>query len=155
MNENTNNDEQDNQKGNAVSLSTVTIDLDALDSTEALSEDKLIFYDEYQRMVDNILKKARSNIKKIKSKDSSAHNNADEDSQNTPNCFFINGPRGSGKSTLMRAVRQKLVKPGNTAADETTVKLYPLADIDPTELGKGENFFIYLLENIRTSLTKV
>lgn len=154
MNENTNNDEQDNKKGNAASPTAVTIDLDALDSTKALGKKELIFYDECQHMVDNIRKKARSNIKKIKSKNSSVHNNVDADSQSTPNCFFIDGPRGSGKSTLMRAIRQELVHPDNAEADETTVKLYPLADIDPTELGKGENFFIYLLGKIYALLDR-
>lgn len=148
MNENTDNDEQDNKKGNAASPTAVTIDLDALDSTKALGKKELIFYDECQRMVDNIRKKARSNIKKIKSKNSSVHNNVDADSQSTPNCFFIDGPRGSGKSTLMRAVRQELVQTDNAAADGIPVKLYALADVDPTELGKGENFFIYLLGKI-------
>lgn len=147
MNEN-NNNEQDGQKNKASTHSAITIDLDTLDSTKALGEGELIFYDECQRMVDNIRKKARSNIEKIKSKDSGDSNNVDEGSQSTPNCFFIDGPRGSGKSTLMRAVRQELVYADNDSDDEIPVKLYALANVDPTELGKGENFFIYLLGKI-------
>lgn len=148
MNENTNNDEQDNQKGNAASPTAVTIDLDALDSTKALGEGELIFYDECRHMVDNIRKKADRNVEKLKSKDSSVRNNVVEDTQGTPNCFFINGSRGSGKSTLLRAIRHRLVNGERTSDKETPIKLYPLADVDPTELGRGENFFIYLLGKI-------
>lgn len=154
MNENTSNYEQDNQTGNRVATSAVTINLDTLDSTKALGAGELIFYDEYRRMVENIRKKARSNIKKINSEDSSVRNNVYEGSQSTPNCFFIDGPRGSGKSTLMRAVREELVDSDHDSHDQMPVKLYALADVDPTELGKGENFFIYLLGKIYELLDK-
>ncbi len=148
MTENANNDKQDNMKENAPTLSTVTIDLDALDSTKALGEGELIFDEECHSLVDNIRKTAGRNIEKLKSKDSSVHNDVDEDTQGTPNCFFINGQRGSGKSTLLRAVRHNLVHGDNSTKKETAIKLFSLADVDPTELGRGENFFIYLLGKI-------
>lgn len=154
MNENTNNDEQDNMKEKASTLSTVTIDLDTLDSTKALGEGELIFDDECRQMVDNISNKAKSNIEMLKAKYRCDYNYIGEDSQSTPNCFFIDGPRGSGKSTLLRAVRHILVNGERTFDDKKPVKLYSLADVDPTELGRGENFFIYLMGKIYALLDK-
>ena len=152
MNENKNDNKDENQKENIAAPSTITIDLDALDSTKPLGEGKLIFYDECVRMVKNIRKKAGSNIKKLKLKDNCNPNEADDDSQGTPNCFFIDGPRGSGKSTLLRAVKHNLISSNHDNNKESEIQIFSLADVDPTELGKGENFFIYLLGKIYLQL---
>lgn len=154
MNENTDNNEQDNQEEIATTPSAVTIDLDTLDSTDPLDKEELIFRDECERMVDTILKKSASNIKQIKAKDNSDCVKDDEGSHRTPNCFFIDGPRGAGKSTLLRAIRHILLDEKRATDHEKHITLYSLADIDPTELGRGENFFIYLLGKIYATLER-
>lgn len=148
MNENTNNDKQDKKKEGST-LPTTTIDLDALDSTEALSEDKLIFYDECQRMAEKIRQKAMHNIGKGH-RDTNDKSNVD--TKNAPSCFFIDGPRGSGKSTLLRAIRDAVASDKLNTNKNPNVQIFPLADVDPTELGKGENFFVYLLGKVYSQL---
>lgn len=148
MNENTNNDKQDKKKEGST-LPTTTIDLDALDSTEALCEDKLIFYDECQRMAEKIRQKAMHNIEKGH-RDTNDKSNVD--TKNAPSCFFIDGPRGSGKSTLLRAIRDAVASDKLNTNKNPNVQIFPLADVDPTELGKGENFFVYLLGKVYSQL---
>lgn len=127
--------------------SDININLDTLDSTDALKEKELIFLGQYRLMIEKILAKATLNREQLQNQcNHGQYGKEDDEARGVPSCFFIDGSRGSGKSTLMRAVRQALVK-----GDEHNVlvapadRLYLLADIDPTELGKGENFFLYLL----------
>lgn len=126
----------------------IIINLDTLDSTEVRGEAELIFREQFEQLVRKIRRKASENKRWL---DAQAvcerkKGEANDESRSVPSCFFIDGSRGSGKSTLMRAVREELVN-GKIKSDES-IRLYPLADIDPTELGKGENFFLYLLGRI-------
>lgn len=125
----------------------VTINLDTLDSNEVRREGELIFQKQFRQLVRKIRRKAGENRDWLEEQEKyGRYRMAQEDeSRGIPTCFFIDGSRGSGKSTLMRAVRDALVNGKNQQEGEPQISLYPLADVDPTELGKGENFFLYLL----------
>ncbi|MDO5449942.1 MAG: hypothetical protein Q4F30_03525 [Akkermansia sp.] len=127
-------------------MSTITINLDTLDSTEALQKGELIFQEECNHLVKKIQDKVCENYTKTSSNSSrnNSHGTITDEARNIPSCFFIDGARGSGKSTLLRAVRAALLNND----DNKTPSIYPLADVDPTELGKGENFFIHLLGRV-------
>lgn len=56
-------------------------------------------------------------------------------------CFFINGARGSGKSTFLKAIVKDLTE----GEDPHFVKLL---DVDPTQLGDNEHFFMYFIGEI-------
>lgn len=121
----------------------IVINLDKLESTDALERENLIFQEQYDLLVKKIRRKAKENKKRFEKKECGKHKKQNDEERGVPSCFFIDGSRGSGKSTLMRAVREKLIE---CEGDDEV--LYPLADVDPTELGKGENFFLYLLSRI-------
>lgn len=57
--------------------------------------------------------------------------------------YYIGGGRGSGKSTFLRALIDSLEHP--ETATEGAKTIVHLATVDPTTLGSGENFFIYIL----------
>lgn len=137
MNENDIQNQQDD------TLGEVVINLNTLDSTKVLKEEELIFHEECRRMVEKIQEKLNNNRDKFDTKGILTSSNLDTDG--AANCFFIDGPRGSGKSTLLRAIRHILVNGDTAHKAEQHIRLFSLADIDPTELGKGENFFIYIL----------
>lgn len=128
----------------------VTINLDTLDSNEVRSEGELIFQKQFRQLVKKIRRKARENNDWLAEQEKYGQwsKEQEDESRGIPTCFFINGSRGSGKSTLMRAVRDALVNGKSLQEGEPQISLYPLADVDPTELGKGENFFLYLLGRI-------
>lgn len=72
----------------------------------------------------------------------------DESCKKTDECapvkqptYYIGGGRGSGKSTFLRALIHRLTDPEN----KTGERVENLTTIDPTTLGSGENFFIYIL----------
>lgn len=138
-------------------LEPITIDLDKLESTDVLNPNELIFVEQFEFLLGKIREKARSNQFQLMNKSvcrqtgetcGQRKRERNDETRGVPSCFFIDGSRGSGKSTLLRAVRDALVKGKFFRKDETPVYLYPLADVDPTELGKGENFFLYLLGRI-------
>ena len=56
-------------------------------------------------------------------------------------CFFINGARGSGKSTFLKAVVKDLTEGENP-------HFVKLLDVDPTQLGDNEHFFMYFIGEI-------
>ncbi len=121
----------------------ITIELDTLESTDALDPKHLIFQEQYDLLVKKIRRKSKENRARLTKKECGEHKKQNDEARGVPCCFFIDGTRGSGKSTLMRAVRERLIK-----CEGDDEGLYPLADVDPTELGKGENFFLYLLGRI-------
>lgn len=128
----------------------VTINLNTLDSNEVRSEGELIFQKQFKQLVRKIRRKASENADWLKEQEKSRwrHHEQEDESRGIPTCFFIDGSRGSGKSTLMRAVRDALINGKILQEEESLISLYSLADVDPTELGKGENFFLYLLSRI-------
>lgn len=126
----------------------ITINLDTLESTDVLERKNLIFQDQFDLLVKKIRRKAKENRDKLENLECRETPKQDDEARGVPSCFFIDGTRGSGKSTLMRAVRDALVKGKFKENEENKICLYSLADVDPTELGKGENFFLYLLARI-------
>lgn len=129
---------------------SIVINLDTLESTDVLDRRNLIFQDQYDLLVSKIRRKAQENSDWLKTQAvcGGKKKELDEETRGVPSCFFIDGTRGSGKSTLMRAVRDALIKGKFQENEQNKICLYPLADVDPTELGKGENFFLYLLSRI-------
>lgn len=129
---------------------SIIINLDRLESTEVRGRGELIFRDQFEELVRKISGKAAQNIQLLEKAESAqpSAQKTDDINRGVPTCFFIDGPRGSGKSTLMRSVRDALLNGNVSQTDVYTGGLYPLADIDPTELGKGENFFLFLLGRI-------
>lgn len=118
------------------------INLDALDATKSLDANQLIYRDLMNRLCEKIQAIAKEN----------------KDQQNTNwqhPCFFINGARGTGKSTLLRGLTKKLTEnsPAVSAAPATSdarpkAKISLLAEIDPTELAEGESFFVHMLSRV-------
>lgn len=134
-------------------MSSVKIYLDKLDSVEVCKGEELIFHRQHDALVDKIRRTAERNkrtLKRVSQEDAREHENTDsERGRGMPHCFFIDGSRGSGKSTLLRAVRESLVMP---PSEGSTARICSLADVDPTELGTEENFFMYLLGRIYKKL---
>lgn len=56
-------------------------------------------------------------------------------SPDVPALFFINGGRGSGKSTFLQSLRKSLCEPTHYEC-----KIDVLAEVDPTELADTEDF---------------
>lgn len=107
---------------------TCTIDLDRLGDVDAVrSIDDLIFSEEARAFRDNIL---------------AAKNNK------LGACFFINGARGSGKSTFLKAIVKDLTEGENP-------HFVKLLDVDPTQLGDNEHFFVYFISEILRSIRGV
>lgn len=121
----------------------IIINLDTLESTDVLKRENLIFQEQYDLLIKKIRRKAKENKARLSKKVCGENKKQNDEERGVPSCFFIDGTRGSGKSTLMRAVRAALIE-----CDGEEEGLYSLADVDPTELGKGENFFLYLLSRI-------
>lgn len=113
----------------------VIVNLDDLDSTKPLEEENLIFGDAFKYLTDNVVRKVKDNTKFLET-----HKEYPAARKNNL-CFFINGGRGMGKSTLLRALRHHLEKNSNN-------EIRLLAKIDPTELGEKEHFFVHLLSEI-------
>lgn len=113
----------------------ISINLDVLSSIENIPAEPLIFQRQYETLIQKILHIAKKNIEEKNKQDIGSRA-----------CFFIDGTRGSGKSTLMRAVRKALTEPEKDEIKNLCIT--SLADIDPTELAKGENFFMYILGKI-------
>lgn len=134
-------------------MSSVKIYLDKLDSVEVCKGEELIFHRQHDALVDKIRRTAERNkrtLKRVLQEDAREHENTDsERGRGMPHCFFIDGSRGSGKSTLLRAVRESLVMP---PSEGSAARICSLADVDPTELGTEENFFMYLLGRIYKKL---
>lgn len=115
--------------------SHISINLDALSSIDDMPPESLIFSHLHTILVDKIRAVAAKNLEEKSKQDIGSRA-----------CFFIDGTRGSGKSTLMRAVRKKLTS--DKTKEENKISIVSLADIDPTELAKGENFLMYILGKI-------
>lgn len=116
----------------------IIINLDELDSTKQYEKENLIYREKLDFLLKQIGKKVGENIKKENK----------EILRNHP-CFFINGGRGSGKTTLLQALQRTLCE---TSSDRP--KILSLAELDPTRLAEGENFFLHMLGHIHKLLDK-
>lgn len=129
-----------------VSMDAIKIYWDSLDTVEVCRPEELIFFNQHDVLVHKMRKVAEKNKRLMETaRKSKARGGEAENGYGMPHCFFIDGTRGSGKSTLMRSVRRSLVAP---QSGEPRVRIRSLADVDPTELGKEENFFMYILGRI-------
>lgn len=120
----------------------IEINLELLGQTISLQENELIYRDQIKEMQKKIIEHTRVNVKEMEKygKTSIMHHP----------CFFINGGRGSGKSTVLRALRSSL--DNCVSPDGHKIKL--LADLDPTELADTENFFVHILGRVQKQLQK-
>lgn len=121
-------------------IKKTTINLDELERESPLSMDELIYRDLLSKLNTKIKEKALENVKKIRHDDNVTL-------ANLP-CFFINGKRGSGKTTIVRSLQNNL----NEIED---IKLRMLASIDPTCFGEEESFFIYVLGCVQKKFQEI
>lgn len=64
-----------------------------------------------------------------------------------PSCYFIDGERGTGKTTCLNALRHALCL-------DSDASIYSLADIEPADMAEGENFFLCLLTHVMGVIKK-
>lgn len=121
---------------------SIEINLEFLGKTEPLQEHELIYRNQIREMRDKIIAQSKVNVNEMSKGDKTAI-------MHHP-CFFINGGRGSGKSTVLRALRKSL--DNHDKDDNHKIKL--LADLDPTELADTENFFVHILGRVQKQLQK-
>ena len=115
----------------------IVINLDDLERTKQYKDTELIYGAEFRYLLAQIKKKVQENA-----------NSRDGEIQHHP-CFFINGGRGSGKTTLLQALKRALCEVSSEAP-----KIAPLAELDPTILSDGENFFVHMLGHVHKLLNK-
>lgn len=126
-----------------MSTAQLLIDLDTLGRNRVLPPEQLIFRTQFDELCRTIRSAAKENIELLKNQGGDDTGKAEDGTYELSRCFFIDGARGSGKSTLLRAVRYALLH-----GEEPGIRIASLADVDPTELGKVENFFLYLMGRI-------
>lgn len=128
-----------------MSTEQIKINWNDLGNERVLNPDELIFRKQHQDLCRAMRRAAEENVRKSAAVASCCMDCMEtaETSYELSRCFFIDGSRGCGKTTLMRAVRAALLERG-----EGTARIASLADVDPTELGKEENFFLYLMGRI-------
>lgn len=119
----------------------ITIHLDELGKTKPLPPEDLIYRDDIQNFKETIQSIVKDNLDAIERRDrvSVIHQP----------CFFVNGERGSGKSTVLRELQ------GALCSDEkkkSEVRMGLLASIDPTELADTESFFVHILGRVQKLL---
>lgn len=131
---------QSNKAAAMTNIKKTTINLDELERESPLSMDELIYRELLGKLNIKIKEKALENVKKIKHDDNVTL-------ANLP-CFFINGKRGSGKTTIVRSLQNNL----NRIED---IKLRMLASIDPTCFGEEESFFIYVLGCVQKKFQEI
>lgn len=116
---------------------SIYINLSHLEQTSAYKADELIYRNERDVWAKQIRQDLATNLEEAKS--------ADQKSQvlfKQPT-YYIGGGRGSGKSTFLRALIDSLEHPETGTEDAESI--VHLSTVDPTTLGSGENFFIYIL----------
>lgn len=133
-----------------MSDTNIVVDLDMLDTNQQLSENQLIYREECKDFARQIREAANNNIKLV-GEDRGAHKYIVYDEKqdnrsymiNSNPCFFVNGARGTGKSTFLKALTKKL-----TEDDKVNLPIALLASVDPTALGESESFFVHILSKI-------
>lgn len=126
------------------------IDLDKLDSDEPLKENSYIYKDLLELLYKRVRETAKANREYAKERGRGSR--AGFGIRQHP-CFFINGGRGTGKSTLLRGIREKLIDSSSRFDSDISFSL--LAEVDPTELAEGESFMIHMLSHIWEQMDKV
>ncbi len=122
---------------------TTTINLDELENTFPLPKDQLVYREEYDILKQKIIDRINHNKENITEQNRRAVSNR--------LCYFIDGARGSGKSTILRVLEEDL----KNLKGYDCPKIGLLASIDPTEFGETENFFIHILGHVQKLLLQV
>lgn len=122
-------------------VDSIVIRLGELGKTKPLPPQELIYGDSIEDFKKTICNIVRDNVEAIEREDgiSVVHQP----------CFFVNGGRGSGKSTVLRALQRDL------CFDDPKKGKMPmglLASIDPTELAGTESFFVHILGRVQKLL---
>lgn len=130
----------------------LVIELDKLDSDEPLEEHSYIYRGFLESLHKKILNTAEANKLFIEKQQKKQHGKPKFHIHQHP-CFFINGGRGTGKSTLLRGIKEKLLDRQATLSHEVSIGL--LAEIDPTELADGESFIVHMLSRIWERIDEV
>lgn len=128
----------------------LVIDLDKLDSDEPLEENSYIYKDLLELLYKRVRETAKANREYAKERGRSSR--AGFGIRQHP-CFFINGGRGTGKSTLLRGIREKLIS--GSSGHDSDISFSLLAEVDPTELAEGESFMIHMLSHIWEQMDQV
>lgn len=130
---------------NETKKNDIIINLDHLEQTSAHQPHELIYNEECEQWAEQIRSHLDSNTPAP---------SAEREATNTlfkQPTYYIGGGRGSGKSTFLRALIQRLIT--QNSQTQSTTRIKHLTTVDPTTLGAGENFFIYILsiffENIK------
>lgn len=123
-------------------MKDTTVNLDRLEYGNLASENEFLYAKECNMLERRIREDVCGNKRE-------SHKKAD-DLNFQQLAYFIDGPRGSGKSTFLHALMDKLSSGFDAQRhlqyDERTFPLIEnLGIIDPTQLGAGENFFIHIL----------
>lgn len=123
------------------STKPITIHLGELGKTKPLPSEELIYGDDIRDFKETIQLIVRNNLDAIEKKDrlSVIHQP----------CFFVNGERGSGKSTVLRELQRALCSEERNKKEE---RMRLLAGIDPTELADTESFLVHILGRVQKLL---
>lgn len=120
-------------------ITPIKINLEELENNAPLPESQIIYQDVFTELKRQIIRKTEINVRKM--------TNTDKMTLVHQPCYFINGERGSGKSTFLRSLQNALCGEG-----AVELKMALLARIDPTELADTENFFIHILGHVHKRL---
>ncbi len=137
----------------------IVIDLDELDTNKQLPKKHLVYREECEEFAWRIRDAIKANIKSGKNEEENRTQPIDEDDdcenchrrrmhansykiKSNP-CFFVNGARGTGKSTFLKALTGELTNP-----EHANFSVATLAEVDPTELGESESFFVHILSKV-------
>lgn len=124
-----------------------TINLDHLEQTSAYKADELIYREERDVWAKRIRQDLKTNLNAPKESDTQSQVLAKQPT------YYIGGGRGSGKSTFLRALIDLLQKPEDQEDKKTAIM--HLTTVDPTTLGSGENFFIYILSTFYEKIKSI
>ena len=120
----------------------ITIDLDDLDRPHLEDVKNLI----YQEECDQWVRRIREDLDKNRLGTGSTCASDEIRYFRKQMTYYIAGGRGSGKSTFMRALINKLAPcDSESSGRSASATIKQLGLVDPTTLGSGENFFLYVL----------
>lgn len=122
---------KDEHQGNII------IDLDDLEHSDSYEADELLFNGECDKWEKKIRESLTDNI-------GDRNSSPQKKKHIHQQTYYIGGGRGSGKSTFLHAITNKLVDE-SAGRDKKAAIIRKIAIIDPTKLGAGEDFFIHIL----------